>query len=95
SLNYPFATAGVRALRRPHRLGAILPVLEASNTRGTRQIGELAVDRESVGRALRDDPESLQVILDELFNALERESAGAAARLESGDSLCYGFPPQI
>ena len=62
---------------------------------GARLIGELAVDRESVRRALREDPDSLQVILDELLHALQRETTGTAARLESADAMCYGFPREI
>lgn len=95
SLDYPFATVGVKLARGKQRLGSLLPNLEDADTRGARQIGELAVDRESVGRAIREDPESLQVILDELGNALERETSGVPARLESADSSSYGFPRQI
>lgn len=96
SLDYPFATVGHKKVdRRKQRLGWILPVVEEPNIKGARLIGELAVDRESVRRAFREDPESLRVILDELLNALRRESAGSAARLESADSICYGFPRQI
>jgi len=50
---------------------------------------------ECVRRALRDDPESLRVILDELVHALERETTGATARLESADAMSYGFPREI
>lgn len=96
SLDYPFATVGLKPEKRRQRLvGAFLPTIEEPDTRGARQIGELAVDRESVRRALREDPESLQVILDELLNALERETTGIAARLESADAMCYGFPREI
>ena len=96
SLDYPFATVGHKKVdRRKQRMGWILPVAEEPNIKGARLIGELAVDRESVRRAFREDPESLQVILDELLNALRRETAGTAARLESADAICYGFPRQI
>jgi len=96
SLDYPFATVGhKKGDRRRQRLGWILPVVEEPNIKGARLIGELAVDRESVRRAFREDPESLQVILDELLNALRREAAGTAARLESADAMCHGFPRQI
>jgi hypothetical protein len=94
SLEYPFATVGVKVGRSKHRLGSALHTFDP-DTRGARQIGELAVDRESVGRAIREDPESLRVILDELVNALERETSGTALRLESADAICCGFPPQI
>ena len=95
SLDYPFATVGLKPSRRRQRLGSILPAIEEPDTRDGRLIGELAVDRESVGRALREDPSSLRVILDELVHALERETAGTSARLESADAMSYGFPRQI
>jgi hypothetical protein len=95
SLDYPFATVGHKVERRRQRLGWILPTVEEPDTRGARLIGELAVDRESVRRALREDPNSLQVILDELLHALRRESLGITARLESADAMCYGFPREI
>jgi hypothetical protein len=95
SLDYPFATVGLKPEKRRQRLGSFLPAIEEPDTRGARQIGELSVDRESVRRALKEDPESLQVILDELLNALERESTGTAARLESADAMSYGFPREI
>ncbi len=95
SLDYPIATVGQKVERRRQRLGWILPTVEEPDTRGARLIGELAVDRESVRRALREDPDSLQAILDELLNALERETAGASTRFESADAMCYGFPREI
>ncbi|MGA8490913.1 MAG: hypothetical protein WB711_10845 [Terriglobales bacterium] len=96
SLDYPFATVGYKQVdARPQRRGWALPTAEEPNIRGARLIGELAVDRESVRRAFQDDPQSLQVILDELLNVLKRETAGTMARLESGDAMCYGFPRQI
>ena len=95
SLDYPFATVGVKPAKRGQRLGWSLPTIEDTDTRGGRPSGELAVDRDSVRRALKDDPDSLRVILDELVRALERESTGTAARLESADAMTYGFPRQI
>jgi hypothetical protein len=41
---------------------------------GARQIGELAVHRESVERVLAESPQSLQVILDALQEALQLET---------------------
>jgi hypothetical protein len=60
-----------------------LPYVVEPDTRGAGEIGELAVDRASLGRALNENPDSLLIILDELRDALERETAGASARLES------------
>ena len=95
SLDYPFATVGLKPEKRRQRLGSFQPAVDEPDTKGARQIGELAVDREGIRRALKEDPESLQVILDELLNALERESEGNTARLESADAMSYGFPREI
>jgi hypothetical protein len=95
SLDYPFATVGAELGRGKQRLRSRFTALKDADTRGARQLGELAVDRESVGRAIREDPESLQLILNELACALERETKGNPARMESGDALSYGFPRQI
>ena len=95
SLDYPFATVGCKPDKPKLRLASSLPYVDEPDIRGSRLIGELGVDRESLRRALRDDPNSLQVILDELLTALYRESAGVAARFESSDAICYGFPRQI
>jgi hypothetical protein len=95
SLDYPFATVGRKPENHRQRPNWILPTIEDPDIRGARLIGELAVDRESVRRALREDPDSLRVILDELVHALERETAGITARLESADAMCYGFPREI
>ena len=93
SLDYPFATVGVE--RAKPRTGKLLPIFDEPDTLGARQIGELSVDRESVSRALKDDPQALQVILDELYHALEREMTGSTPRLESADAISYGFPREI
>ena len=37
------------------------------------QLGELAVDRDSLARAFDENPESLQILLDELSDTLEME----------------------
>jgi hypothetical protein len=95
SLDYPFATVGPKPVKHRQRLGSMLPVVVEPDIKGARLIGELAVDRESVRRALKDDPSSLRVILDELVHALERETTGMRARFESADGMSYGFPRQI
>jgi hypothetical protein len=95
SLDYPFARVGRKPERHRQHRNRILPAIEKPDIRGARLIGELAVDRESVRRALREDSDSLRVILDELVHALERETAGITARLESADAMCYGFPREI
>jgi hypothetical protein len=90
SLDFPFATTA-----SPVRLGrriplASLPLMMEPDTRGARQIGELAVHRESMGRLLNESPDSLQLILDELTRALQRESANDA-RFESRDYVAPGM----
>lgn len=95
SLDYPFATVGRKPERRRQRLSSLLHGIEEPDTRGAQLIGELAVDRESVQRALKEDPGALRVILDELVHALARETTGIAARFESADAMSYGFPREI
>ena len=50
---------------------------------GARQIGELAVDRESIERVLSDSPQSLQTILDALMDALRQETSSLYKAVES------------
>ena len=85
TLDYPFANSGPAVASR--RILASVPVVEEPDTQGVRQVGEIAVHRESVSRVLEENPDSLQIILDELSDALEREAAGSRARFESA-----GFP---
>jgi hypothetical protein len=48
-----------------------------------RQIGELAVDRESMEGVLSDSPQSLQTILDALMDALRQETSSVYKAVES------------
>jgi hypothetical protein len=80
-------------LRAGHRSG--LPFVVEADTKGAYAIGELAVDRESIGRALNENPDSLLIILDELRDALEREMSGTSARLESGAGMNPGMMRQM
>jgi len=71
SLDYPFADT------RPKRAAAAetltRPVgCESGFTSLATPIGELAIDRDSVNRVLSENPVWLEVILDELHDALER-----------------------
>jgi len=50
---------------------------------GVPQIGELAVDRESIERVLSDSPQSLQTILDALMDALRQETSSLYKAVES------------
>ncbi|MFZ0284870.1 MAG: hypothetical protein WAL32_06530 [Terriglobales bacterium] len=90
SLNFPFATT-----TGPARLGrraplVCLPTMAEPDIRGARQIGELAVHRESMSRLLNESPDSLQLILDELTRALKRESC-SETRFESSDCVGLGM----
>jgi hypothetical protein len=73
SLDYPFANAVFLSTDDVRRRGRILPELRSDEFAGVRQIGELAVHRESLGRALAENPQSLNVILDELLIAVRSE----------------------
>lgn len=75
--------------------GSALPMVAEADTRGAYEIGELNVDRESVSRALNENPDSLLIILDELRDALERETAGTSARPESGARMSSGWMRQM
>jgi hypothetical protein len=54
----------------------------------TMHLGEIAVDRESMLRVLRENPLSLNTILDELIFALDRELEESEA--EIADDLYFG-----
>jgi hypothetical protein len=69
-LDYPFARTAYGALGWRH----VSPRGRADIS-GARPIGELAVHRESVERVLMENPQSLQVILDALLDALRQETA--------------------
>lgn len=74
SLDHPFARTalGSGGWRRP--VGPSCRI----DLSGARQIGELAVHRESLERVLAESPQSLQGILDALQEALRRETASSA-----------------
>ena len=82
SLDYPFAEP---VPRRGRAASSPAPLWEwnGSNRALAVPIGELAVDREAVQRLLRENPAGLEVILDELNDALEKsiENLPGARRL--------------
>jgi hypothetical protein len=92
SLDFPFATTAANPARLGRRMlpMAFLPALLEPDTRGARQIGELAVHRESISRLLNESPDSLQLILDELTHALQRECI-SDARFASLDGVAAGM----
>lgn len=70
SLNYPFASTdqSPRRIKGSSEAGSKFVEIDSGDL-----IGELAVDRESMQRALSEHPGSLGVILEELRSALDRE----------------------
>ena len=76
SLDHPFARAIPGAVQYERRRSP-RPFMEAFESSGVRQIGELSVHRESMQRVLRESPESVQAILDALLSALQRDSPRA------------------
>lgn len=89
SLDYPFATVMVPFPRDTGRTARLLPDRNENGIQGIHQIGELAVHRESLGRILSENPQSLNVILDELLYAVRREwRNGAADHDEENRTFC-------
>ena len=86
SLDYPFARTSQPVLWNTRRLESRLPEIQDLEAKGMR-IGELAVHRESVGRALSENPQSLNVILDELLGVLRREAGEVASEVEAEDEI--------
>jgi hypothetical protein len=85
-LDYPFARTSYGAAGWRHES---LPGRVDLN--GARPIGELAVHREGLERVLSENPQSLQVILDALLDALRQEIAvetEPAALREEEKELC-------
>jgi hypothetical protein len=81
SLDYPFARVPSKASARRRR-AASWPAADFYGC-GARQIGELAVDRESMKRVLSESPQSLRVILDALLAALQHETICSDQELEA------------
>jgi hypothetical protein len=80
SLDYPFARTSTRPRWRSRQPWSSSRNLDMT---GVRQIGELAVDRESVERVLGEDPQSLQTVLDALMDALRQESGSTGVDIEA------------
>jgi hypothetical protein len=73
SLSYPFARVSSDDKPAPE-FGGGWPVRVDVDTRVARQIGELAIHRDSVKRVLSESPQYLKTFLDALIAALQRES---------------------
>ena len=73
SLRYPFARVLYQGGRSRKKAKVLSFAKHDENTIAAREIGELAVHRESLERALAENPLSLDAILDALLCAMERE----------------------
>ena len=80
SLDYPFARTSTRPRWRSRQPWSSSRDLDLT---GVRQIGELAVDRESLERVLGEDPQSLQTVLDALMDALRQEAGSTGVDIEA------------
>jgi hypothetical protein len=73
SLDYPFARPIPHRERERERECCPVPLPERSG--GPLAIGELAIDREAMPRVIYENPGAVQVMLEELHEALERSVA--------------------
>jgi len=71
-LNYPFASAPGTLTNTNLALGPLTGINDGGEP-VTPHLGEIAVDREGILRVLRENPLSLNTILDELMIVLEKE----------------------
>lgn len=90
SLDFPFAATAVPPTRRRTRVLLRGSAMEP-DLRGAHEIGELALHRESVNRLLEENPDSLQLILDELARLLHRE-CGSPGRFASSEFFSFNSP---
>lgn len=94
SLDYPIMRAPepqMRISRWLHR--DLAPPERVGELGNVEQLGDLAVDRDSVHRLLLEDPDSLGPVLDALMNALAKNAAGDLAGfcLATDDEQSSGF----
>jgi hypothetical protein len=87
-LDYPFARTQVR--RAEEKRTKLTQDSGMLDLRGARQIGELAIHRESIQRILRDSPHSLTAILDALLCALERNQAPSEEVVDAEPEVLCG-----
>jgi hypothetical protein len=87
SLNYPFASASSFERWINQCLDRDFGESSASINIQSNIVGELAVDRESLRRTLRDGPQSLSSTIEALLRALVTESADADPVIEFEETL--------
>jgi hypothetical protein len=81
SLDHPFARAHSGEMaRRQRRVG--WTARNESAIPGPKPIGELSVHRESMQRVLRENPQSLQTILDALLSALQKDTPSPEPKID-------------
>jgi hypothetical protein len=85
-LSYPFAT--VRSESVDSTPQPVEPPARQASENLTIHLGEISVDRESMLRVLRDNPLSLNTILDELIIVLDKEVEEREA--EIADDFYFG-----
>lgn len=91
SLDDLFAAVEVMA-SRPRASCAGVPVFDQPDTRGAQEIAELAVNRESIQRALNENPDSLNILMNELWDALQL-AMSQPMQLESGTNSSIHLRP--
>lgn len=93
SLYYPFAQTSVGAAPA-WRYGDTCTTKNDVDVSDARQIGELAVHRESMERVLIENPQSLKAILDVLLDALRQEITRTESGVESEEEAS-AFAPEV
>ena len=86
-LHYPFAEIPSSVQDKVYKPSS--PAIRLGSHRVPEELGEVAVDREAVARALVENPLSLNAVLDELAIVLENESLEAPEVEEDEPSVLY------
>jgi hypothetical protein len=89
-LHYPFALAP-GTFKNTRLTPVPLPRINDASEPVTRHLGEIAVDHEGILRVLRENPLSLNTILDELMIVLEKELI-EETEAEPDDELHFALP---
>jgi hypothetical protein len=89
-LHYPFASS-TGTLKSTNLTLGPLPGINDKSEPVTPHLGEIAVDREGILRVLRENPLSLNTILDELMIVLEKELI-EETEAEPDDELHFALP---
>ncbi len=95
SMDHPFADSLARVVSIRQECRAGWTSKKASGTREPRPIGELSVHRESMQRVLRENPQSLQTILDALLAALQKETPRPTPKIDWEAEAARTLPREI